>query len=163
MKKVIIITLSWLLVLFWMGLIYYLSDMSGTESTNKSEKVINKVIEKTIETTNEIGITNKDPKSKNVQKTSSNLDYPLRKMMHFTMYLILELLLINALFRSGLKNKKLLIYSFIIAFLYACSDEYHQSFSLRTASFLDVLIDTSGIIVAILFVLFIKRLKKKAF
>ena len=40
MKKKIIIIFSWLLVLMWMGLIYYFSNMNGTESTGKDESFV---------------------------------------------------------------------------------------------------------------------------
>jgi len=161
MKRKIIIIISWLLVLAWMGVIYYLSDMNGIESTNKSEKTINLVIKKTIEKTNEVGITNKNPNSSKVSEISEDLDYPLRKIMHAFVYFILTLFLINAFYQSGIKDKKMFIYSILICFLYACSDEFHQSFSGRTSSFIDVLIDSFGGTLAILIVLISKKNKKK--
>jgi len=160
MKKKIIIFISWFLVILWMGLIYYLSDMNGVESTSKSEKAISTVIEKTVEVTNEVGITNKNPKSSKISKLSEFLDYPARKLMHASVYFVLTILVFNAFFQSDIK-KRIFIYSILFAFLYACTDEYHQAFSGRTSSFIDVLIDTFGSLIAILMIKIIIRLKHK--
>ena len=161
MKRKLIIIISWLLVLGWMGVIFFLSDMSGTESTRRSEKTINSVIKKTLEATNEVGITKTNPDSKKVKKVSEELDYPMRKLMHASVYFILTLLLINAFYQSGVRGKKIFIYSIIFCFLYACSDEFHQSFTQRTPSFLDVIIDTCGGTIAIFLILIIKKIKLK--
>ena len=142
-----------------MGLIYYLSDMTGIESTAKSEGTINTVIKKTIDTTNEVGLTKKNPNSPKVKKLSEFLDYPLRKLMHMSEYFILTLLVINALYRSGVK-RKIFIYALIFSFAYACTDEFHQLFRERTSSILDVLIDTIGSLLAILLIKKIIKVKK---
>ena len=159
MKKIIIIIFSWLLVLIWMGVIYYFSNMTGSESTGKSIKTIETTIKKTVETTNEIGITNKNPDSKKVKEIAKDLNFPMRKIVHVFEYFILTLLLINALYQSGLRDKKLLIISFAIAFTYACSDEFHQSFTERTSSIIDVIIDMVGIITSILLIKIVKKIK----
>ena len=158
MKKKIIIIVSWLLVLMWMGLIYYFSNMNGTESTGKSIKTIETTIKKTVEVTNEVGITNKNPDSKKVKEIAEGLNFPFRKIVHVIEYFILNLLLINALYQSGVKNKLFLI-SFIISFIYACSDEFHQSFTERTSSLIDVLIDMVGIFLSILMIKLVKKIK----
>jgi len=68
----------------------------------------------------------------------------IRKDAHFIEYCILSLLF----FRALLREKNLLsahLLSLLFSFLYAVSDEYHQSFVLvRTASPIDVAIDTLG-------------------
>lgn len=72
------------------------------------------------------------------------LDFVLRKIAHITEYAILCFLLIRAS-----KNKK---WAFLIAFLYACSDEFHQLFVFgRHGSPRDIGIDTIGIILAVYF------------
>ena len=65
-------------------------------------------------------------------------------------YLILMLLVLNALYQSGIRNKKLYIIGLIICFIYACTDEFHQSFLDRTSKFTDVLIDSTGGLVGLL-------------
>ncbi len=161
MKKVIIITISWLLVVCWMLLIFFLSDMNGEESTNKSVKTIETTIKKTVETTNDLGITNKNLDSKKVQEVAKKANFPVRKLLHLGEYLILTLLLMNALYRSGVKKNKTFIFSLLISILYACSDEFHQSFTSRTASIKDILIDSLGSIIAVIIVALIIKIKNR--
>ncbi|MFH1392302.1 MAG: VanZ family protein [bacterium] len=72
------------------------------------------------------------------------IDFVLRKIAHITEYAILCFLLIRAT-----SNKK---WSFLIAFIYACSDEFHQLFILgRHGSPRDVMIDSIGMILAVYF------------
>ena len=151
MKKKIIITISWLLVVIWMGVIFAFSNMYGTSSTDKSRGIIKETINTTVDTTNNAGITDIHPSEETVNKTVKKLDYPLRKIMHVTEYAILCLLLINALYQSGVKKLKLFIIAFIICFIYSLTDEYHQLFRERTGEFKDCLIDGIGIIIGLIF------------
>lgn len=73
------------------------------------------------------------------------LDFIIKKNAHFFEFFILFLLLYNALPK---KNHHL---AFLIALLYAFSDEIHQLFVPgRTASLRDVLIDSLGITTALI-------------
>jgi VanZ family protein len=73
----------------------------------------------------------------------------LRKLAHVTEYLILTLLLLRALHRSGLALTVPLAAA--VALAYASSDEWHQSFVPgRTATPRDVAIDCIGIALAML-------------
>lgn len=83
-----------------------------------------------------------------------NLEHIIRKLAHFTIYTILGLLLMSLAETFDFTNKKRLLLSVLIGFLYACLDEFHQSFTPgRTPLFTDVLIDTLGVIVGSLIVL----------
>lgn len=85
------------------------------------------------------------------------LHHLCRKCCHLTVYAILGLLVYRALNRSG---NNLAPWSWprvggalLIVFLYASSDEYHQSFvPTRTPLFSDVCIDTSGAAIALFIV-----------
>jgi VanZ family protein len=87
-----------------------------------------------------------------------NIHWVFRKCCHLTVYAILGLLVFRALRHS---RTKLPPWSWprvggtlLIVFLYACSDEYHQSFVPgRTALFSDVCIDTSGAAIGLLLLL----------
>lgn len=69
----------------------------------------------------------------------------VRKSTHFTLYYILGLTFILFLSEYDLNNKKLLLFTILFVFIYACSDECHQLFvSGRSGEVLDVLIDTFG-------------------
>lgn len=141
-KKIII---SWILVILWMGVIFWFSSMPSTESNNKSESTINKIIETTVETTNKVGLTDKHPSEKKMNQVVEYLNYPLRKCMHASVYFILVLLLLNAFKLSNVSLKKAILFSILICFLYACSDEFHQTFVVgRTGQFSDSFIDTAG-------------------
>jgi VanZ family protein len=68
----------------------------------------------------------------------------LRKLAHVAEYLVLTLLLLRALRRSGIAAA--LPIALVAALLYAISDEWHQSFvPWRTATPRDVAIDAAGI------------------
>ncbi len=140
-KKII----SIILVILWMSLIFSLSSLNGTESNKKSVGGIKNTIKTVVNTTNKVGITKKSKKQeKEINKISKALNFPVRKCMHFTEYLILTCLLYNMFYTFGLRNKKLFILSMLLCMLYASSDEFHQSFTGRTSHISDVLIDSSG-------------------
>lgn len=76
-------------------------------------------------------------------------DFVLRKLAHISEYFVLTLLLINALKQYRLSKKKIVIFSILFAFFYACSDEYHQAFiNAREGMMRDVFIDGIGIFLA---------------
>ncbi len=73
-------------------------------------------------------------------------DIIFRKFAHVFVFGVLALLLARALTGSApWPQKKIFVWSLALTFLYACSDELHQSFVPgRAASALDVGIDTLG-------------------
>lgn len=74
-------------------------------------------------------------------------DFLLKKTAHVIEYAILFSLLIRAL--QAKTSPKLTIVAFIIAVVYALSDEFHQSFVPgRTARLTDVGFDTFGMLLA---------------
>ena len=79
--------------------------------------------------------------NKDCDKVIEKTFTPVRKCAHFFIYLILGILVMNC-FNI---DKKYIIYSVIICFLYSISDEVHQIFVPgRSGEVLDVLIDTCG-------------------
>lgn len=156
-KQKVFKIISWFLVILWMLVIFWLSDMSGVESRNKSKGTISTVVETTIDTTNKIGITDEHPTKEEIDDITDKLNYPLRKLMHMGEYFILAILLYNAFYQSGIRNKKIMLYSILICFLYACSDEFHQLFRERTGHFSDVLIDTTGGVIAMVIIRFRRK------
>ena len=76
--------------------------------------------------------------------------YLIRKCAHFTEYFLFSLLVLRA-FTAGRPgpNLKWTLWTVVVVFCYASFDEFHQSFVPgRTALFTDVLIDSTGGIVA---------------
>ncbi|MBU4082393.1 VanZ family protein [Patescibacteria group bacterium] len=89
-------------------------------------------------------------------------DFVLRKLAHISEYFVLTLFLINALKEHCLSKKKIIILAVLLAFAYACSDEYHQTFiNAREGTARDVLIDSGGILLAVYFKNFSLGRKKK--
>lgn len=138
--------ISWILVLIWMITIFYLSSMDSDQSNTKSKETINVVVENTIDVTNNIGITNEPTTKDNINSIVNVLNKPLRKCMHATVYFVLVILVINAFNQMHLLTRvNTYLYSIIICFIYACTDEIHQLYVVgRTGQFIDVLIDTIG-------------------
>jgi VanZ family protein len=88
-------------------------------------------------------------------------DFILRKIVHIIEYFILTLLLYRA-FKDSLKLdiQRLFVYPFGLSYLYAVSDEVHQSFVPgRTCTVRDLLIDVVGMIG---FYLALRALAKRA-
>lgn len=94
-------------------------------------------------------------------KTDLKYDFILRKIAHAVEYLILTFLLYRAFKGSfNISAFNLILYPAIISLLYAISDEIHQSFVVtRGCSARDVVIDSVGIICAIILVIYIRKRK----
>lgn len=161
MRKIKIIT-AWLLVLFWMGLIYYFSSMPAYESSTKSKATIHDTIEKVVNVTNDMGLTNYDFSEKNLNRWSNFLNKPLRKCMHLAIYFVLTILLVIA-FNVSVKNKiNIYIASFLFSTIYAISDEYHQAFvSGRFSSVKDLIIDMQGSLIGLFICIMISLIFRK--
>lgn len=123
----------------WMVIIFLFSNQPALQSSQTSTKVNNLLI------------------NFSVFKTIFSI-IPIRKCAHFSLYFILAAL-------SYLHFKKYnysSVISILVCFLYACSDELHQIFiNGRSASFIDIVIDTCGACLCILICLFINYLKQK--
>ena len=158
-KKIII---SWILTILWAGLIIFMSSMNTNKSNEKSKTVINDVVEKSIQTTNGLGITNKHPSKSKKQQVINKLNQPLRKVAHASEYFVFTILILIALKNSSVKGRKMFIISLAICFIYACTDEYHQTFvNGRTGQFTDSLIDTLGGTIGCIVCLIINKIKSK--
>mgnify|MGYP004680942529 FL=1 len=132
LRKVIKFTL----VVCCMLIIFMFSSDSGTASSKKSDSVIINLVDV---------ISNKKVNNKDRDKYIEKYVFPVRKCAHFTIYLILGILVISLLSEYRILNFKTVLYTLLIVFLYACSDEFHQLFvSGRSSEIRDVLIDSSG-------------------
>ncbi len=128
MKHKIII--KWLFLLIWMIIIFLFSNQAN------SGEITHNVIQNII------------PLPTNI---TNIINFIIRKMAHLTEYFILAILTINLLKEYTTKQNIIIIVSIIFCFTYATTDEFHQSFiANRTSSFKDVLIDTTGSLIAII-------------
>ncbi|WP_107995233.1 VanZ family protein [Trichococcus paludicola] len=113
----------------WMGVIFLLSHQNGQDSSETSGILL--------ELLKFIGI---GPGS----SVQGALSFLVRKAGHFTEYLILAILFLRYRKERGPSGKSA-FYTVLFVFLYASSDEFHQSFVPgRGPAFSDVLIDTAG-------------------
>ena len=118
------------------------SNQSATQSSKLSDGLIDNTIVKVYEIFN--SKVNEEQRAKIIDKYS----YPIRKLAHFTLYFILGILCFT-FFKDFTKHY--VIYSIIVCFLYAVSDEIHQMFSIeRGPGVIDVLIDTLGSLASII-------------
>ena len=77
-------------------------------------------------------------------------DFILKKTAHLVEYGLFATLIYRALINSNIAKDKAMKYAVLASFLYGVSDEFHQSFvSGRTATLRDILIDTTGAVIAI--------------
>lgn len=139
-----------ILVISCMIVIFCFSNDNSEKSTKKSDGVIIKSTELFLNRK-----LNNEEKKLVIQK----LVLPVRKGAHFTIYFILGILVFSLLKEYRLVNLRTLVITVGICFLYACSDEVHQLFiSGRSASVIDVFIDTLGSMSGSFIYLFISNL-----
>lgn len=125
------------LAIIWMLVIFVFSAQKSEEST----KLSNGAGRYVVTTVNEV--MDKGWDEEKVEEYALAIDHPVRKLAHATEYAILALLWFGVL---GSKPQAV-----VIAFLYACTDEFHQLFVPgRAGLFTDVLIDTSGALAAMI-------------
>lgn len=125
----------WGPVILWMSFIFWMS--TGTFSAQHTSLIIEPLLRLLMPSIS--------------AETAAVIHGAIRKLGHVTEYFILGLLLFRA-FRSGFRELRIWrwsVSSFLVVVLYAVSDEFHQSFiSTRTASLIDIGIDTLGGILA---------------
>ncbi len=128
----------WLLVLAWMALIFFLSSQQAADSNQLSTGITKIIVDL---------ISGVFP---GLSPQLEWLNHIVRKNAHFIAYFILGLLQINALYANGLRGRKAFIIALLICFLYAASDEFHQTLVPgRSGELRDVFIDTTGALSAI--------------
>ena len=126
--------------------IFGFSEQNGEQSTSLSRNI-------TLDVLNTFGDYN-EPLTETQEVQVLNVEHIIRKLAHFTIYTILGILLMSLAETFDYKNRKRLFLCILIGLLYACLDEFHQSFTPgRTPLITDVLIDTLGVIVGSLIVL----------
>ena len=135
--------LKWILLLSWILIIFIFSSQPYSGSVTKS---MVKQILPTVKYTSLIDLIN----------------FTIRKLAHLFEYTLLALLTISLLKEYTTKEKIILISSLVFCFLYAITDEFHQSLVPgRSCLFKDVLIDTAGSLIGIIIYLTIKRISFK--
>lgn len=146
-----------LLAISWMAMIFWFSNQEAAVSTVESRSVSYQIVDGTRIL---FGLSWDDEKVQNIALSIEGL---VRKAAHMTEYAVLALFISIALDAwelnlLGIKAKLYLkrIYIVVgICALYACSDEYHQTFIMgRTGRVSDVIIDTIGSVLMMGFISF---------
>ena len=125
-------------VLLWMAVIFTLSTDIG--SAAHTQPVVHGILYRLF--ANRLG-----------PELTDRIDWDVRKCAHVTIYTILSLLIYRAVAMGSPKfRSRNILLTFLIGVLYAASDEYHQSFvASRGASAADVLMDSYGVLVGLVF------------
>jgi len=135
-----------------------LSNQPSEESTELSDGFISKTIG------NIYKLTHKDVTEEKIIEIQEKYTIITRKTAHFTIYLILGLLVGILLKEYNITTKQLIIYGILICMIYAITDEIHQIFVIgRSGEIRDIIIDTCGSTVGILTINIKKKINKNWF
>lgn len=139
-----------ILLIIWMLMIFHLSSQNAIKSESLSDHLVSTFID----------ITPVKVSNQKKEEIIDNTRLIVRKTAHFTSYFILGVLAYLIFSNFNIPPKRVIIYTLLLCFLYACSDEVHQLFSSgRTARILDVFIDTCGSICACFIAYYLKEYK----
>lgn len=141
----------WIPVILLMGIIFYLSHQPASQSNSMSTSITERLV---------VAIEKISP-SKEIN--TENFNHIIRKSAHFFVYLLLGLLVLNALIKSGVRGYRSMLLALLICIIYAASDEIHQLFIPgRGGQLRDVILDSSGSTVGIISFAAFKNWKYKS-
>lgn len=143
-------------VILWMSVIFVFSAQDATESAALSGGLKFKLFS--------VFYSDFDQMSETEQQQLLS-DFPIRKMAHFAAYFVLGAFAFGAFVTYKKLSFKLRgLLSLFVCMLYSASDEIHQYFVPgRSCEIRDMLIDTSGALLAILIVALFCRFSKKIY
>ena len=134
--------ISLILIIIWMITVFMFSNQNGDES-QKTSNAVTKVIVRIL-------TFNQDITEEQELKSIENLDFVIRKLAHYSIYLLGGILIWGYINTFDIALKKKIIISIIIGAAYATFDELHQYFiANRSANIIDVSIDSIGVITGV--------------
>lgn len=151
------ILLSLLLVIAVMVMIYCFSAQTGEQSGAMSGRLTTWVVKLFVPDFENMT-------AENQESLRSTVGFLIRKTAHFLEYALLgfSLMLHIAQVQKKITVRLPWLWAWGIGTLYAASDEFHQGFvAARGPSVRDVMIDSSGVIVGVLLLLWILHCKKE--
>lgn len=133
------------LLVAWMGVIYSFSAQEAPRSSNVSQGVCYRLVNRV----NDIfGMELEEDEKLDV---AGKIEFPIRKAAHMTEYAILGCLFVGTMLAWNRAWKIKLLLSQMGVFVYASTDEFHQTFVAgRDGSIRDVLIDSAGCLIGLL-------------
>ena len=140
-----------ILTIIWMGFIFCMSNQPANISKELSQN-----IENLLKQTPIIGNLLSDILN------SPNSQFIVRKSAHIILFCFLSILCFVVIYELKRNVKISTLVSFSITFIYACMDEIHQLFIPgRSGKINDVLIDSIGVIMGLIFINLIFMLNNK--
>ena len=134
--------------------IFGFSNQNAEESSSISRKITEMI-------TDNINWIQEKPEEEK-EKIISKIETIIRKIAHFSIYMIVGILVMTLLSTYNIKQKNRILYSTIFGFIYAVTDEIHQAFTPGRAPMVtDVIIDTMGVISGIFFVIIVIKIYNK--
>ena len=131
-------------MIIWMIFIFIMSNTNGNDSSSQSNFFANIILQFI-----------------NINKET--LTFLIRKLAHMSEYAILALFTYYALIKIAFNKRIIFQITFLISFLYACSDEFHQLFiSGRSGQFTDIIIDSTGCLIMLLFLYLWQKKKNES-
>lgn len=158
--KTFLRVLSIIILVCWMGLIFFLSAQNAEQSSAVSGGLIATVVEKVYPEFESLTDYEQD-------EIISSFQHVVRKSAHFCIYMGLGFFaFLTFVSYVNLKFKTRIFWMLFISILYAASDEIHQNFVPgRSMELRDFLIDSCGVVTAVLicslFVVVIRPLREK--
>lgn len=130
-----------ILVIVWMALVFAFSSQNGEKSRKTSGYFTDKVVQIIVKVKPDV----------NIENIEEIVGFIIRKMAHFSIYFVGGILIFNFVSTFPLKLRNVVLLTFILGCVYSISDEMHQLFiSERAGQIRDVLIDSAGVLIAIL-------------
>lgn len=143
--RVLLKPLSFVPAIVVMYCILNFSGQSGIDSAQLSYKVTQKLVILASD------ITDKNLTPAEIAVYTEKYHYYVRKLAHFTEYMILAITVAFPLYVYGMRGIWLMLFAGAFCVGFACLDEYRQSFSTgRSPSKKDVIIDSCGVFVGII-------------
>ena len=131
-------------MIIWMIFIFIMSNTNCNDSSSQSNFFANIILQFI-----------------NIDKET--LTFLIRKLAHMSEYAILALFTYYALIKIAFNKRIIFQITFLISFLYACSDEFHQLFiSGRSGQFTDIIIDSTGCLIMLLFLYLWQKKKNES-
>ena len=129
--------------------IFNFSSQNSEKSNESSGVVVNRVV-------NTISTVNKNVKKESIKDT---VTFIVRKCAHFSIYALLGIWIMNFANTFNISTKRKILICVLFGFLYASSDEFHQSFvGGRSPEIRDVCIDTCGVLFGNILVIIFGRI-----
>ena len=145
-----------LLLIIWMAFIFIMSMQPAEQSSQLSGGIVTKLIAALFNNFNSLTLQQQG-------EITNVVTFVVRKTAHFSEYFILGIFASLAIkIYESKKHKLKFLFVFLFCVLYAVSDEVHQHFVPgRACRLLDVFIDATGILTALILMLIITHYLKK--